>query len=189
MSSSHKYIISLDAITAEARQEFEELPEDKLHLNPSPNRWSIAQNIAHLIVVNRSYFPIFQKLKDGTYSGAFIGKIPFFPKLFGNMIYKSVSDRGEKKIKTFPLWEPEKLESDEDIVRKFVSHQDEMKQWIYQMDPFVIQKRIIHSPANRLIVYSLEQALQIIIAHEWRHLEQAKNALKVIENSNVKVTQ
>ncbi len=189
MSSSHKYIISLDAITAEVRQEFEDLPKAELHLNPSAKNWSIAQNLAHLIVINSSYFPIFQKLKDGTYRGAFIGKIPFFPRLFGDMIYKSVSDGGKKKVKTFTLWEPEKLESGEDIIGRFISHQDEMKNWIYQMEPFVLQKRVIHSPANKLIVYSLEQALQIIIAHEWRHLDQAKNVLQNIKKENLKVTQ
>lgn len=187
MSTSQKYIISLDAITAEVRQEFEDLPEEKLHLSPDNNQWSIAQNLAHLIVVNSSYYPIFQKLKDGTYSGAFIGKIPFFPRLFGNMIYKSVSDGSKKKVKTFPLWEPDKLEPGNDIIGRFISHQEELKNWIYQMEPFVNQKRIIHSPANRLIVYSLKHALQIVVAHEWRHLEQAKKVLHNLEKSNLKV--
>jgi hypothetical protein len=35
-------------------------------------------------------------------------------------------------------------------------------------------KTVISSPANRNIVYKLETAFDIIVAHEFRHFEQAK---------------
>jgi hypothetical protein len=39
---------------------------------------------------------------------------------------------------------------------------------------------IISSPANKIIVYKLEIAFDIIVAHEKRHLEQAREVLQIL---------
>lgn len=174
---TEKWTLSVDQVTQQTFDTFNDLPASKIHLKPNPKTWSIAENIEHLITINKTYFPIFEKLKKDTYQGAFIGRFHFFTNLFGDMIFKSVSDGGKKKQRTFPLWEPKILEGDETIFKRFQQHQEELKSWIVQMEPFVEKNQIIHSPANKLIVYSLEKAIEIIIAHEQRHLDQAKSLL------------
>ncbi|MCL6259460.1 DinB family protein [Aquiflexum sp. TKW24L] len=172
-----KWIDSIDNITSEAIEVFITLSVEKIHLKPNPETWSIAENFEHLITINRTYFPIFEKLKHGSFQGAFISKFPYFSNLFGNMILKSVSDGGKKKAKTFPLWEPKLTTEDATVLERFQNHQEELKNWIKEMQPFLEKKTIIHSPANKLIVYSLEKAIDIIVAHEQRHIDQAKNLL------------
>lgn len=172
-----KWINELDRLSKEVQETFGDLDKEALFIKPDSKSWSIAENLEHLIKLNSSYFPIFQKIKDNTYESAFIGKFGFFRRLFGNMIYKSVSDGGKKKIKTFPLWEPKIQENEVNIIEKFMAHQDDLKNWIKELGPYIEKEEVIHSPANKLIVYSLPQALDIIVAHERRHLEQAKNIL------------
>jgi hypothetical protein len=172
-----KWLDSIDRITQETIDTFITLPVEKMHLKPDPKPWSIAENFEHLITINQTYFPIFLKLKNGSFQGAFISKFPYFSNLFGKMIYKSVSDGGKKKAKTFPLWEPKVVDGDATVLERFQIHQEELKNQIMEMKPFLEKNTIIHSPANKLIVYSLEKAFEIIIAHEQRHLDQAKNLL------------
>jgi len=167
------WINELDHLSEEIKASFGNLGKETLFLKPDSKTWSIAENLEHLITVNSSYFPIFKQLIDNTFVGAFIGKFSFFNKLFGNMIYRSVSDGGKKKIRTFPLWEPKIKEGEEHIIENFLSHQDDLKNWIKELGPYIEKGAIIHSPANKLIVYSLPKALDIIIAHERRHLDQA----------------
>lgn len=174
---TEKWTLSVDQITQQTIETFNDLPLSKIHLKPYPKTWSIAENIEHLITINKTYFPIFERLENGTFHGAFIGRFAFFSNLFGDMIFKSVSDGGKKKQKTFPLWEPRIHQGDDTILERFIQHQEDLKSWIVQMEPFVKKNQIIHSPANKLIVYSLEKAIEIIIAHEQRHLDQAKNLL------------
>lgn len=174
---TEQYLESLDTITKDVIDSFTGIPLEKLHLKPNPKTWSIAENIEHLITINKTYFPIFEKLQNGAYQGAFIGRFSFFTNLFGDMIFRSVSDGGKKKQKTFPLWEPKINDGDTSILERFKEHQEELKNWIVQMEPLFEKNQIIHSPANKLIVYSLEKAIEIIIAHEQRHLDQAKNLL------------
>jgi hypothetical protein len=178
MNERINWILELDKISFDVKESFRGLDKETLERKPNKSIWSIAENLEHMIKVNSSYFPIFQKLKNGTFQGAFISKIGFFSKLFGDMIYKSVSDGGKKKIKTFDLWEPKIEGNQTDVVEKFLSHQEELKGWIIEMDHFIEKGTIIHSPANSLIVYSLPQALDIILAHEKRHLDQAMRNLE-----------
>ncbi len=177
MEKQEQWIKELRVNTDDVVNTFGSLSLEKLQVKPKPDKWSIAENLDHLIKVNSSYFPIFQKLKAGTFRGPFISKIGFFPKLLGNLIYKSVADGGKKKTKTFMLWEPSPPEPIQNILEDFQNHQIDLIDWISQMKPFVESGTIIHSPINRLIVYSLEQAFDIMVAHEKRHLDQAKKVL------------
>ena len=59
-----KWIDSIDNITREAIEVFITLSVEKMHLKPNAETWSIAENIEHLITINRTYFPIFEKLKQ-----------------------------------------------------------------------------------------------------------------------------
>jgi hypothetical protein len=179
MSENTSWSIELDQISQEVKKNFKGLDKEILNHKPDDNTWSIAENLEHIIKVNSSYFPIFKKLKEGTFKAAFISKIRFFTNLFGNMIYKSVSDGGKKKIRTFALWEPKMVGEIDEIVEKFLLHQEELKGWVKEMEPFIEKAEIIHSPANPLIVYSLPRALDIIVAHEKRHLDQARRNLGI----------
>ncbi|WP_291785077.1 DinB family protein [Cecembia sp.] len=172
-----EWIEALEKINVEVQESFGTLSKEKLYAKPDPEKWSIAENLQHLIQVNESYFPIFSRLEKGNLHQTFIGKIAFFRNIFGNMIYASVSDGGKKKVKTFPLWEPKGLEKEEDIVEKFLQQQEVLKQWIDRLQPCLEKEAVIHSPANKLIVYNLSKALDIMVAHEKRHLDQAISTL------------
>lgn len=174
------WIEELEKINQEVKSEFSSIPEEHLNQKPNPQKWSVSENFNHLIKVNESYFPLFKKLQNGSFQAPFISRFSFFSNLFGNMIFKSVSDGGKKKVKTFPAWLPTSNVY-QNTVTEFLQHQEILANKIEEMEPFADKNVIIHSPVNKLIVYSLPKALDIIIAHEWRHLEQAKQTLKQLQ--------
>jgi hypothetical protein len=157
--------------------EFEELLKDRnyeeINLKPQPSTWSIAENLSHLIRLNESYYPIFDQIIAGNYTPPIIGKIKLLAKAFGNLLYRAMTSKG--KTKTFAIWEPVQGTFDPDIAEKFFQHQMELSAYIQKLDPFLETGMVIHSPANRFLVYPLDKAIEIIIAHEKRHLEQSKN--------------
>lgn len=104
------WINQIDATTEAFNHQFNSLTTEELNWKPNPTTWSIAQNIDHLIVINETYFPILSDLKTGNYQPPFIAKIGFLASLFGKMILNSVKPDQQKKIKTFPIWEPAKSE-------------------------------------------------------------------------------
>lgn len=167
----------IDNVTEAFRKSFGHLTEDQLNWNNQGNCWSIAQNIDHIVKINRSYEPILTQLNDNKLVLPFMSKIGFFVKLFGNMILKSVNPDRSKKIKTFPIWEPNGQKHPEHILTDFVKEQEWLKQLI--SDNVNRFNDTIYSPANKNIVYKLGKAFEIMVVHERRHYNQALEVLEM----------
>ncbi len=153
------------------------MPAEKLFYKPSPDVWSIAENIEHIIILNESYFPIIKQLQEKKYNPPFHHRFISVRKFFEKMILKGVNPDRKKKMKTFPVWMPLKINAQTDIIGKFVRHKNQLSDLINNSEEFIKNEVVIHSPASRLIVYSLEKAFDIIIKHEERHINQSEELL------------
>ena len=176
----HNWISQIDQTTEDFRRSFGSLTHEQLNWRPNNQTWSIGQNIDHLIVINRTYFPIVHSLHNGSYKAPFMGKLGFMVSFIGKMLLKSVQPDTKRKTKTFPLWEPSQGSVPADILDKFARHQEELKKLITDSADFVQKGAVISSPANRNIVYKLSAAFDIIVTHEQRHFQQAKEIQKML---------
>jgi hypothetical protein len=173
----------LNNITKQTLTEFGSLTSEQLNWKPNSNTWSIAQNLEHLIVVNETYYPVLASIKAGTYNTPFLAKIGFMVSFLGKTILNAVRPDRKKKMKTFPIWEPTTSNVIGDILNRFQIHQIELIQKIEGAKELVEKGIVISSPANKNIVYKLEIAFDIIVSHEQRHLEQAKEILQLMKNN------
>ncbi|MBX2872673.1 MAG: DinB family protein [Saprospiraceae bacterium] len=168
------WVADLENNTQLFKQHFAGLSPEDLNWKPDPQTWSIAQNIDHLITINSTYFPVLDKIQAGRYEPPWLAKIGFIPRLMGNLIYNASLPDRRKKMKTFPLWEPAQSMVDEMILQRFEAHQKTMADYIQKAAPAVERGQVISSPAQASLVYKLARAFDIIVVHEQRHLEQAK---------------
>jgi hypothetical protein len=140
---------------------------------PPKGKWNLYQQVEHLTKITESYFPTFDLLLSKKYQLRGLAAWRPFANFIGKFILKSVQPNA-KAIKTFPVWEPKGI----DKVRcwnNFVKSQDQLKVYIKRLEPEIQNHRIIHSPANKSISYTLPTTLEIILDHQLRHLEQIKN--------------
>ena len=172
----------LDTLTVQFQETFGHLSAEQLNVKPNANTWSIGQNIDHLIVLNRSFYSELEAARNGTQKIGFLGKMGFMQRFFGNFILKSSEPTRRKKIKTFPVWQPEQSNVSADILKQFGEYQEELKDVIVNSKDLLEQKAVIRSPANNMIVYPVEMLFEIIVVHEERHLNQAKEVLEIITN-------
>lgn len=170
----------IDQTTTDFTDAFGSLNERQLNWKPNAQTWSIAQNIHHLIVINETYYPVLEALHEGSYTLPFMGKMGFMVSFFGKMILGSVQPDRKRKIKTFPIWEPAQSDLPPDLLARFAGHQEELKSRIAGAADLLGQGAVISSPANGAIVYKLETAFDIIVAHERRHLAQAREVLSAM---------
>ncbi len=177
MTNINFWLNEIDRTTADFEREFGGLTPDQLNWKAQTEVWSIAQNIDHLIVINETYYPVIQALRQGNYQTSFWGRIGFMVNFFDKIILGAVQPDRRRKMKTFTIWQPSSSEISGDILLRFVKHQEELKQMIRDSKDFLEKNVVIGSPANRNIVYHLSAAFDIIVAHEKRHLEQAKEVL------------
>ncbi|TAF42963.1 MAG: DinB family protein [Sphingobacteriales bacterium] len=169
----------IDSNTKLVQDLFGQLTLEQLN-ETSGAQWSIAQNIAHLILINSSYFPIIDQLQQKVYKRPFHGRFQFIVKFLGGFVKQSVEPSRQKKMKTFPVWEPKETIQINDIIEQFKAHHEDLKRYVELAMPFIQNKTVIHSPASKVIVYELDTVFEIIIQHELRHIEQAKEQLQRI---------
>ncbi|MFD1550636.1 DinB family protein [Putridiphycobacter roseus] len=168
----------LDKNTNDFIQHIAALNSVELNWQPNLQTWSVTQNLSHLINFNRSYFPIFNQIKAGKYQTPWLGKFGFMVRFMGKTILKSVQLDSKKKLKTFPIWEPNTEEGISSL-KKFQNHQNKLKEMILEMQNF--GDVVLASPSNKNIVYTLNKAIEIILAHEERHLKQIKGVISNLE--------
>lgn len=170
----------IDALKNSYKDDLRELSEDSLQKRPSAQRWSIAEVLDHIILLNESYYPTFRAILDGVHRPPWHGRLPLLPRLFGKMLLKAVQVSNSKKVKTFRQWEPSG-EPGTNILDRFLQHQDELKGWYQNLLPYAGQGIVLASPADRRIVYSLDSTLELLLSHEARHIDQVKEVKAAID--------
>ena len=170
----------IDEVSSLFEKTFGSLTEAELNWKPHPSVWSIAQNIDHLMVINKTYFPVIRQIRNGSYRLPFHARFGWLVSSFGKIVLKAVHPDRRKKMKTFPIWEPAQGNLPGNVVNQFLLHQIELKALIQSCQDLVKNDTVIFSPANRTIVYKLETAFDIIVTHERRHFEQAKELFRLL---------
>ena len=171
----------IDKITLVAEMLFSGLSSEQLNWKPNSETWSIAQNLEHLIVVNETYYPVLSSLKKGTYKKRFLANFGFIVSFFGKTVLNAVKPDRKKKMKTFSIWEPGQSRVGIDIISRFKKHQSELQKQINEAKELLTNRIVISSPASKIVVYRLEIAFDIVVNHEQRHLEQAKEILRELK--------
>lgn len=179
--NTDKWTAAIDETTLAFRQCFGGLSAEALNWKPNAETWSIAQNMDHLIVINESYYPVIQAVREERYKVPFIGKLGFLVRFLGKFILNSVNPDRRNKMKTFPIWEPHASDLGGNILERFADHQESLKHLIADSQDLIDRATVICSPANKNIVYTLDTAFDIIVTHEKRHLEQAKEVLTLMK--------
>jgi len=163
-----------DRITKTIRTELGSLTPEQVRWKPAHDRWSITEILQHVILLNESYYPILESVKNGSWRSPFIAKVPGLPGLFKVIIHSSVTPDRKRRMKTFSIWNPEERELPIDVIARFSMHQEELKCKIEAVEEWAQKGVVISSPLNRQIVYPLDSAFDIMISHEERHLEQCR---------------
>ena len=175
------WIREIDQQSGRATALIEQLDEDQLNTSPAAKKWSIGELIDHLFTSNKTYFPVFESIVNGTYKNPSLMALRIIPKMLGRMVVKAVTPETKKKIKTVSIFEPSKIYHQLSVLDEFVKAQDDMKDLVRRMKDLNPEEIWIKSPASRNIIYTLSNALTIILNHEKRHLAQAEDLFKRLD--------
>jgi DinB superfamily len=165
-------------ITKKVEAEFGRLDAGQLNWKPSPDQWSIAQCLDHLIRANGEYFPLLEGVAQGTRKRSFMEKLPVLPGFFGNLMLKAMDPANQKKLRSPAPFRPGASQLPGSIVADFVQHQQQLIRLIRATDNVDHEKTIVSSPISGLITFRLRDTIRIIVVHEERHFMQAKRLFK-----------
>lgn len=183
MSALDYRTLTLPQILDEARAIADDVPRlfghldaQQLNWKPSADSWSVAQCLEHLIAINRAYYPSFDRIVKGEHRPSLMERLPLLPAAFGRMMVAALSPESRRRHTAPAIARPSSSAIASDIVVRFVGHQHEMLAWMSALGDRQPAKIVIRSPFAP-IPYSVLDAFRIIVAHERRHMAQARRVM------------
>ena len=173
-----KYRREVEAVKRDALDLAEGLTDAQFNWRPAPARWSIGECLAHLNATGQVFLILIDReIKRGR-ERQLVGRGPFRHGLIGSWFVRSLEPPARLKVKApkqvAPL--PENLTSV--VVPAFMSLQEQLLKRIGEADGIDLGRVRFPSPFFKLLRMSLGQAIAATIAHERRHLWQAREVKK-----------
>jgi hypothetical protein len=168
--------VYIENVTRQYFETFGSLDSEQLNWKADPSSWSIAQNIDHIILLNKSYFQEFKLIELGTYTVPLVTKLKYWYSFARNPIKPYTDSHRVKKSKTYDFWNPTRDDYTPAILNEFQARQREFIKHMEQLHKFS-RRTLVFYPGDRSFVFTLETAFGVMIEHERRHYNQAKEVL------------
>ncbi|MBX2963171.1 MAG: DinB family protein [Cyclobacteriaceae bacterium] len=173
--------IEIDNITTKFTTSFGVLSLSQLNHKPDRGVWSIAQNVSHLILVNSSYFQIFDEVKRGKH---FLPPSNSMAEAAANslrMLRPYTSKERLKKANTWTIWQPPDEDFDSKLLVDFNGLQSAFKVHIAELQEFFSHPTYIKYPGETELVFRLEDCIDFLIEHENRHWVQSNEVMNNLD--------
>jgi len=151
----------------------------KLSYPPSEGKWSVAQILEHLNAYNRYYIPLMERTlthssaeKSAWFVAGFLGD--YFTR---SMMPKNVYEV-KNKMKAMKAYSPSRGLNVETVFKEFFEHQDKLIQLMELAKTRNLNTIRIPLSISKLIRFKLGDTFRFIVAHEQRHMIQARNTIK-----------
>jgi DinB superfamily len=165
----------LEAIKAEGHALCAGLTESQFNWRPAPKRWSIAECLVHLNVAVTRTLPAFDRAIEVGRGKGLTAEGPFRYSWFANWMVASMEPPPKRRMKTFGIFEvPEGAHALARVLPEFMAVRDQLADRVRRSDGLDLKRVRVVSPVTRLLRLPLGAYLRFVIAHDRRHLWQAK---------------
>ena len=137
---------------------------------PEPGVWSVAQCVEHLNVSAVAFFGV---IDHGLQTDP-AGQGPFRYGWLERWFLRSMEPPVKTKVRARKKFLPPADAARDATLAAFLVYQDEIEERIRRADGLDLARIKVASPVVGFIRYSLGIALQVMVAHERRHLWQAE---------------
>lgn len=139
---------------------------------PAPERWGVADCCEHLLTVNALYLPrVAAALEGAPPPDARRDAEPWRPTWFGRWFVRAAGPGG-RPLRAFAVFRPPPAAPD--APERLLAQQPALVDAVRRAHGRDLRAPRVHSPLSRLIVLRLGEALEMLVAHQERHLHQAR---------------
>lgn len=105
-------------------------------------------------------------------------RLPLAPALFGRLLIQSQAPQNTRKYVAAAVARPSSSDIATDILERFVDQQLDFAQRAGALDESRASRAIMISPFVKVITYSVLDGWRLIVAHDHRHIEQARRVVE-----------
>jgi len=163
----------------EAAEFFSASDRPKLVYSPDAGKWSVVQALEHLNAYNRHYLPVIEReLSSLTHDTNAWFTSGYWGEKFTKMMRPTNVYEIKNKMKTQKRMSFPNSLNVETVVQEFIAGQDKFLQLLERAKGKDLAKIHIPISLTKLIKLRLGDTFRFLIAHEQRHMIQARNVLK-----------
>ena len=164
---------AFEAMSGDITTEFASLPAAMADYKPDANTWSVNECFDHLIQSNRLYYPLFESLHDGSYRRGALSRIPLVSRWLGGLVGRVVAPDYKGRSRTSHRLFPRQPTYGRNLADDLVEENQVLISHIRRCAQQDLT-RVVTSPINGMVAYSLRECIQILVDHEARHIGQAR---------------
>ena len=165
-------------VADETKRVFGRLSGEQLNWKPSEGEWSIGQCFDHLIISNRPYVLIFEKVLAGRRRRRLWERMPLLSRFFGTLLINTLRPDSGRRAKARPAFYPSSSHIAPAIIGVFLEQQARLLRLMDASRTLDLDGITITSPVLRFVTYSLMDACRIIVVHEQNHFVQATRVME-----------
>jgi hypothetical protein len=154
--------------------EFQDLSEEDLIWKPSPDKWSIAEALQHIIIANSIYIRDIEKRLQKAEVKTIEYPINF--SITGKLFLYAVDPKYKWKVPAPKIFKPlkeNKVENGEETVEDFLKLQEKIVAIARKACAYDHQHVHTYSPLSKLLKFNVGEQLYIMMRHTKRHINQA----------------
>lgn len=151
-------------------------PAERWDERPEPERWSVAECVAHINLTSAAYLPL---LDDALARAMRLGgavRDRYHRDFLGWLIWKGSGPPARFRVKTTAPFRPTSGAPPAALVAEFDQLQQEQIRRVRAADGLPLDRIKITSPFDSRLRYNLYACLTILPRHQHRHLSQAERA-------------
>jgi len=151
----------------------------KLSYPPAEGKWSAAQALEHLNMYNRYYLPTIEKAMVHIPKEVNAWFVPgFFGNYFTNMMMPKNVYEIKNKMRAMKSFRPDRGVNVEGVFKEFIEHQKKLLQLLETARKRNLEQVRIPISISKMIRLKLGDVFRFLVAHEQRHMIQARNAIR-----------
>jgi hypothetical protein len=168
---------SFEQIADEADTLAGTLSDDRFNWHPPSGGWSVAQCIEHLNVTARLYLPnLDEGIADAIRRGLY-GEGPFRYGWLGRKMVQSQEPTSKRKYKAAKAFMPPPARPRQESMAAFRAYQMQFIDRLRQANGLDLSRARVRSPVISWLKLQLGSGFALVVAHERRHLLQARNVI------------
>lgn len=161
------------AIRADAERLVEGLTVETFNWRPSPEKWSIAQCVTHLSVVDGKDIPLLEEAMDKARRERVTGEGPYRYGPIAAWFIGKIEPPSKMKAKAPAIYVPPPVQDPGVAMAEFRRLQTRMAELVREANGLDLGRVKVASPVATFLRFSLGQRFRLIAAHDRRHLHQA----------------
>lgn len=163
-------ITSVEQQTERAKQLAAAVSDRVFIERPDPAKWSMAEHLAHLVLVNRPYLGAMEAAVERGRARGLMGTGPFKGKWFAARFVRSMEPPPRWRFKTLKEMKPGPYLNTATVLADFEEVQKRFVTTAEAADGLHLGKVVFHSPFTRFLRFTLLQGFEMLETHNRRHM-------------------